>query len=795
MDYNNLQKNEIKQTARGREIEILQNVAGIPLELLDGEHHPCPRCGGKDRFRLVDKEAGAVLCNQCFRKKNGDFIAAVQWALDITFPDALEVIAEYLGFPPDAAAQYGVKTSRYGIKEIIDQEEEGEDLTAYFASCVERLDEADYLRKRGISDETARRAGVGFDAGTKEIIIPTGRGTYTARTTAPNATNRYRNHGKAGLFNAEVLQEAAGPVFIGEGAINALSIIEAGGEAVALGSAAMAGRMLDCLKVMKPAIPLLITLDNDKTGNEAASKLENGLLEAGLNAFSVDITAGYNDPNDFLLADREGFIRTVQREIGRAEGRPAPASKRTESDNSPLPFIPFPTEALPAGPMRNLAEAYHASTGKDAAYIAPILLAGVASIFGCSRRVQLNEKGDWLAPMIIYAGIVGPSGSGKSPAQNITQAPFDGIQTDFYHDYKKELQEFQKTIEGKKAPDWNKAPILAECMVGNITTEALSETLYNNPYGVMSFQDELAGWFNSFNQYKRGGNDEAIYLSLFNGKNIKVNRKTRFSDGSNVRLIENPAFSLAGGIQPEILRRIGRENPGYLDSGLFFRFLLAYPPDPTRTSPVQGIDANTRDEYRALIYRLFGKREDDGGRLFTPAEPQIFYLSREASRLFNAFDLENEEERGRRDDRTKGILPKLTDYAGRVAGVLHLVKHSKEETPDEIDAETMADAVKIVRWFRHEAYRVMTLFGHGPRGADQEKGRVLNFLQKRGADGPENGMTAREIGNGLYRGPGSTERAGTVLARLKNAGEIRASSVKNMNGGPVTDRFYLLDGQ
>jgi 5S rRNA maturation endonuclease (ribonuclease M5) len=41
-----------------------------------------------------------VLCNQCFNENNGDFIAAVQWMHDVSFQEALSLVAEYLGVSP-----------------------------------------------------------------------------------------------------------------------------------------------------------------------------------------------------------------------------------------------------------------------------------------------------------------------------------------------------------------------------------------------------------------------------------------------------------------------------------------------------------------------------------------------------------------------------------------------------------------------------------------------------------------------------------------------------------------------
>lgn len=84
--------------------DALHRVGGIPLEVLDGQHHPCLRCGGTDRFSLVDSDAGAVLCRKCFDSKNGDGIAAIQWARGWSFTETLDALAEYAGLVPEIPA-------------------------------------------------------------------------------------------------------------------------------------------------------------------------------------------------------------------------------------------------------------------------------------------------------------------------------------------------------------------------------------------------------------------------------------------------------------------------------------------------------------------------------------------------------------------------------------------------------------------------------------------------------------------------------------------------------------------
>ncbi|TWT65640.1 DNA primase family protein [Crateriforma conspicua] len=88
---------EIKQAATGRWPEIISAIGRVSQDVLDGRHHPCPKCGGTDRFRLIDKAEGACLCNLCFSEKNGDGVAAVQWLTGQSFGESISAIAGYLG--------------------------------------------------------------------------------------------------------------------------------------------------------------------------------------------------------------------------------------------------------------------------------------------------------------------------------------------------------------------------------------------------------------------------------------------------------------------------------------------------------------------------------------------------------------------------------------------------------------------------------------------------------------------------------------------------------------------------
>jgi putative DNA primase/helicase len=62
--------------ANGRWREILGGL-GFQGDLLNGKHHPCPMCGGTDRFRFTDRNGdGDYFCSQCGAGKGFKLVMA-----------------------------------------------------------------------------------------------------------------------------------------------------------------------------------------------------------------------------------------------------------------------------------------------------------------------------------------------------------------------------------------------------------------------------------------------------------------------------------------------------------------------------------------------------------------------------------------------------------------------------------------------------------------------------------------------------------------------------------------------
>jgi replicative DNA helicase len=191
-------------------------------------------------------------------------------------------------------------------KREIKPEPKETDYTSYFNEMSKSLLLTDYAKKRGLSIEVLNKFNIGYDTNKNSLIIPTSDYSYTARNILNcNNTDRYRKTGKAHIFNSEAIKTATKPIVIVEGEIDALSIIEAGGEAVGLGSTANVNIFFSSLKANKPKQPLIIALDEDPTGQEATQKLKEGLTSLHIPCIDNLTFKPCKDANGLLCKDRE----------------------------------------------------------------------------------------------------------------------------------------------------------------------------------------------------------------------------------------------------------------------------------------------------------------------------------------------------------------------------------------------------------------------------------------------------------------------------------------------------------
>jgi replicative DNA helicase len=341
--------------------EARQYIIGRGKEHLTPDHsrkgYICPVCGsgsGKHGTGITTKDGVHFTCwAGCFT--NADIIDIIGLEHRLTdYNSKLQTAAAEFGitvesyhrstpqedFAPVGEYQKQAKSERNTQDTIHNTAytKEGEaerDYTSFFLQANQDIEKTSY--HRGLTLETLNRFKVGYVESwthpkapkmtpSPRLIVPTSKHSYLARHASESDYINYRGQvenkskvGKVRIFNSRALREAKSPIFIVEGEIDALSIIDVGGEAVALGSTANKRALLSMLETQKPAQPLVIAMDNDGAGETANKELAEGLERLEIPFYRLDIAQPYKDANEALNADREAFRETIYRAMETVE--------------------------------------------------------------------------------------------------------------------------------------------------------------------------------------------------------------------------------------------------------------------------------------------------------------------------------------------------------------------------------------------------------------------------------------------------------------------------------------------
>lgn len=192
----------------------------------------------------------------------------------------------------------------------------------YILECRKHIGETDFYCTRGLSAETIERFGLGYDPDRRLAVIPFSMSYYTCRSVdVPPDTQAPHKHAKPKglrqpLFNVGAL--AAPTVFVVESPLDAMSITQVGGAALALGgtSTALFGKVV---RIYRPEGHFVLACDNDAAGREAVIRLAD-ILDACEVAFSLPEHGSFRafkDANATLMACEEALRSGVQAETSR----------------------------------------------------------------------------------------------------------------------------------------------------------------------------------------------------------------------------------------------------------------------------------------------------------------------------------------------------------------------------------------------------------------------------------------------------------------------------------------------
>jgi hypothetical protein len=453
----------------------------------------------------------------------------------------------------------------------------------------------------------------------------------------------------------------------------------------------------------------------------------------------------------------------------------------------PDPYRPFPVEALPE-PIRTFVVQGAAALGCDPAYLALPALSVAASLIGNSRVIRL--KRNWHEPAVVWSGIVGDSGTLKSPAVSATLNPLYRLQKRLLKTFNTDLAKYQEDLEAynerkRKAKKEEREfteeppekPSLARVVTGDITVEKLAQLLEDNPKGLLVGRDELGGWLGSFTRYKgkAGGSDLPNWLEMSRAGTIQVDRKT----GDRPTLfITYAAVSITGGIQPGALARA--LTPEYMEVGLGARILMAMPPKlPKRWSEVE-IDLDVQEAYENLLDALRDLQMDkgrDGDR-----EPFPVRMTPEAKAAWVSFYGEWAQAQANVEGELAAAYSKLEGYTARLALLHHVVSNvgRGEDDCQPVEPASIEVGVTLAKWFAYEVRRIYAALAE-PEAARQTR-RLIEFIRSHGGR-----MTPRRLhlsNKARYPDPEAAEVALGALVEAELAAWVEPVNSKGV-GRPV----------
>ncbi|WP_347244555.1 DUF3987 domain-containing protein [Thermogutta sp.] len=473
-------------------------------------------------------------------------------------------------------------------------------------------------------------------------------------------------------------------------------------------------------------------------------------------------------------------LRQAERHVSRIELAP-----------EPLPWQPYPVDALPE-PFRAFVQSTAHAMGCDASYVALPLMVAAAAAIGTTRRLEV--KAGWQAPPIVWGVLVGESGTLKTPAlraalqwterrQVELLAAHDEARKQFEADwlaYEKAFAEWKRAKTAGLPPVKPEAPAAVRVLIQDTTVEAVVPILKANPRGVLLARDELAAWLSGFDRYANvAGGDVAFWLSAYNALPVTVDRK--LTGTLHVPVV---AVSVCGGIQPGVLQRalglINREN------GLAARLLLVMPPRRPKRWTEASIEPAIIDAVGAVFNRLFGLEHDYDGK----PVPRTMRLSVEAKAAYIDFYNAHANQLADATGDWAAALSKLEELPLRLGLVLHLVRWAAGESVDAdiVDGDSMGRAIALTEWHKHETRRVYDIVLPPDEGAD-DKGEESLLAWIRGKGGV---VTVRDLTHGLRRYRGKSDEAEAALNGLAQAGlGSWEDSPSNKKGGRPTRVFRL----
>lgn len=458
----------------------------------------------------------------------------------------------------------------------------------------------------------------------------------------------------------------------------------------------------------------------------------------------------------------ESINHKLRSEIGKVEfiQSAARAQVVATDDDAPIlepipPYTPPPLDLLP-GPLQEFILAGAESLNVDTSYLLLPSLSSLGAAIGDACNIIL--KPGYTQGPIIWTGVIGRSGSKKTPALELGATAMRERERDLVRvnreakqKFEIELEKWQNKDKEKRGPKPEPPPVLT-CLLDDLTVASVASCLADNPRGLLVAKDELSHWIASFDQFNGSkGADVTRWLSLHAGVMLGLDRKT---NRESLRLF-NPRVGITGMIQPKVLKRCLTED--FFDRGLPARFLFAYPPDRVDSWSELVVPEPLHKAVGEIFNNLFALEPDINSH--GERQPRVVNLDAGAKSVFVEFYNLVGAAASEADEKAGAAWQKTVGHGARLALVGHLARGGGAV----IDRDTMRAATALALWAAEESSRIYRLLSEGPLVGGLRK--LMEFISRRGGS-----VTVREVVSNFWPLKGRTDEAEAQLNQLVQDG-------------------------
>jgi hypothetical protein len=366
----------------------------------------------------------------------------------------------------------------------------------------------------------------------------------------------------------------------------------------------------------------------------------------------------------------------------------------------------FPLEVFPQA-IQDYINELNVALNYKKDFVAVSFMFALATLNG--NHYKLKVKNGWTAATTFWIAVVGESGVMKTHPINQMLAPLKVLDKNSKEDYDLQMEGYNRLDDKEKKNQTR--PAFRQILINDATLEAIHYAHKVNPRGLGYYKDELIGFINDMNKYRKGS-DEQFWLESFNNSSYIVNRVTK-----EPLMLDNIMINIIGSIQPSVLDTAIAGSNG---NGMIERFLYTASEGNRYNINRNDINSDWLKWYEASIINIHSTLKDYTEVLTMTDEAFDHFV--EIDKMF--CEIQNS------DNETSGIINyinKMKTYTPRFALLLCLIDHWFNGSLLQVTTSHMLNAGKIANYFIRSA---RDIFADGQRTSEIKK--VRRTLEQKG---------------------------------------------------------------